>query len=271
MRGRHSWSLLVWASLTLAGQPAAWGYRGTPTDRVAKTTVSFELYRDYLIVVRGSAGPLKGLNFLLDTGATPSVLDPSLARKLHLNTTPTDIAVLSGNVQGRTATVPTLQFGPIQKDNLPVLIEDLSFLQKALPVQIDGMIGLDVLGQNTFVIDYASREIRFGPAPAMPGSIPLQMKEGLAIVDATVNHTPVHLLLDTGAPSLILFEQAAVPISGSKVSGPQSPPRPIGDSDLQTSPRHRQASAASAKQTSAASPHSWSTTSAMQATTSTVS
>jgi hypothetical protein len=128
-------------------------------------------------------------------------------------------------------TVPSLEFGPVRKDNLPVLIEDLSFLQKALPVQIDGMIGLDVLGQSTFVIDYAAREIRFGAAPSMPVSITLQLRQELPIVDATVNHAIVHLLFDTAASSLIMFEQVAVPVAGSKITGPQPPPKPIGDSD----------------------------------------
>ena len=226
MRGRYFWLPVVFTAWAVAVQPIAWADRETGPDRAAKITVSFELYRDYLIVVRGAAGPLKGLNFLLDTGATPSVLDLRIARKLHLNVTPTDIAVLNGSVQGGMATVPRLEFGPIRSDNLPVLIEDLSFLQKALPVQVDGMIGLDVLGDSTFVIDYALREIRFGPAPSMPVSIPLQLKQGLPIVDATINYVAVHLLLDTGAPSLILFQEMSEPASGASVSS-----KAIGDFD----------------------------------------
>lgn len=206
MRGSHFLLLSVLTGLTIAGQPAAWGDRETQADQPVNK-VNFDLYRDYLMVVRGSAGPFKNLNLLLDTGTSPSVLDARLAEKLHLNILPIRIAVLNGNVQGGVARAPNLQFGPIRRDNPPVLIEDLSFLQKTLPVRIDAIVGLDLLGQSTFVIDYASREIRFGPLPSMPGSIPLQMKEGLAIVDAEVNHAPVHLLVDTGSSSLILFNE----------------------------------------------------------------
>jgi Aspartyl protease len=222
--------LVVLTALTFAGQQAAQGYGTVGSDRPPKATVSFDLYRDYLIIVRGSVGPLHGLNLLLDTGASPSVIDPRLAEKLHLNVAPTDVAVLSGNVRAGTATVPSLQLGPIRRDNLPVLIEDLSFLQKALPIQVDGMVGLDVLGSSVFVIDYPSREIRFGPAPSMSLSIPFQMKDGLPILDAAVNHVAVHLLLDTGSPSLILFEETAITVIGSKITGPQPPPKHIGDS-----------------------------------------
>ena len=166
--------------------------------------VDFQLFHDYLIVLHGRAGPLEGLNFLLDTGATPSVLDPQLAAKLSLHSTPTEIAVLQGMTHGATATLPSLQIGPVVRRDLPVLLEDLSFVQKVLPVHIDGIVGLDVLGQSAFVIDYATRQIHFGSSD-LPSSVPLAFDHGLPMLSATVNHHPTRLLLDTGAPSLILF------------------------------------------------------------------
>lgn len=229
MRERSFWLIVVLTAFTVVGEPALWGYR-VPA-RPTKTTVEFQLYRDYLIIVQGSVGSLKGLNILLDTGANTTVIDPRLARKLHLDATPSSVAVLSGNVNGGIATAPSLQFGPIQKDNVRVLIEDLSFIQKALPFQIDAIVGLDVLGQSTFVIDYASREIRFGPLPSMPDSIPLQLKDGLAFVDAVVNHTTVRLLVDTAASSLVIFEELPDPMSGPKGGGVQPSPKRIGDFD----------------------------------------
>jgi hypothetical protein len=233
MRGRCFWSLIVLTALTILGQQETWAYG--QTDRPAKTTVDFQLYRDYLIIVQGSVGPLKGLNFLLDTGANTTVLGPRLARKLHLDATPSGVAVLSGNVKGGIAIAPSLQFGPIRRDNVRVLVEDLSFIQNALPFQIDAIVGLDVLGPSIFVIDYASREIRFGPSPSMPDSIPLQLKDGLAFVDAVVNHAPVRLLLDTGAPSLVIFDELPNPNTGLQGGAPSSPqsPKRIGDFERQ--------------------------------------
>src|ERR1700744_2487218 len=69
-------------------------------------TVKFDLYQDYLMVARGSAGTLKGLNFLIDPGASPSVLDPRLAQKLHLLPSPASIAVVGGSVQAGAAIAP---------------------------------------------------------------------------------------------------------------------------------------------------------------------
>jgi Aspartyl protease len=237
MRGRSYWRLSVLMMLAVAGQPFARAYQAarpglTIQAQTIQAKVRFDLYRDYLIVARGSIGPLKGLNFLLDTGAIPTVLDPQVARKLHLEELPTSIAVLGGRVQGGKAIVPSLEFGPIRRDNLSVLVEDLSFLEKALPVRIDAMIGLDVLGQSPFMIDYKSRAIHFGPPPPLPISIPLRVKEGAAIVDAEVNHVPVHLLFDSGASSFILFDtnmpQSVLPM---KISVVKSSTNMIGDFD----------------------------------------
>ena len=203
---RHFWLVVLLTGLVVVGQPAAKGYADNGIENGGKSRIDFELYHDYLIVLRGSAGPLKGLNFLFDTGATPSVLDPRVAKKLHLITEPTLISVLGGSVQGQMATLASLQIGPITRENVAVSVQDLSSIQNGLPIRLDGIVGLDVLGQSTFVIDYESRQIRFGPLPPMADSIPFHIKGGFALVDATVNHEQVHLLMDTGASSMILFE-----------------------------------------------------------------
>jgi predicted aspartyl protease len=203
MGHRSFWTLIVILGIA-AGHSLAWGSH--ESEQSDQNTVRFDLYREYLIVARGAAGPLKGLNFLIDTGASPTILDPRLARKLHLEQHPARIAVLVGDVSAGQAIVPSLDFGPIQKNNLTVFVEDLSFLEKALPVRIDAIIGLDVLGQSPFVIDYTLRTIHFGRPSPFPISVPLRMKAGLAIVEAEVDHVPISMVVDTGASSLIIFD-----------------------------------------------------------------
>jgi hypothetical protein len=193
-------------------------------------TIKFDLYQDYLMVARGSAGPLKGLTFLIDTGASPSVLDLRLAQKLHLQQSPASIAVVGGSVQAGTAIVPSLNLGPIRRENIPVFIEDLSFFRKALPVRIDGVIGLDVLGQSAFLIDYGARRIHFGFHAVLPISIPLRLVQGLAIVDAEVNDVQAHMLVDTAASSLLLFSRSMPgPVKELKVSAGQRSSDAIGE------------------------------------------
>ncbi len=207
MRCRYyCWLGVMLASLAVAEQPSDIRSPETDARRKSETTVRFNLYRGYLILAQGSAGPLNHLSLLLDTGTSSTILDQRLARRLGLVERPAVIGVANGRVQARATTVPSVGIGPIRRNNFPVLIRDLGFLQRSLLVPVDAVIGLDVLGQVSFMVDYTSREIHFGSPITLPISIPLQLKGGLATVDAELNHAPVHLLLDTGASSLILFE-----------------------------------------------------------------
>jgi hypothetical protein len=188
-----------------------------PTMGDSAGTVRFDLYQGYGMVVHGSVGPLKNLNFFLDTGTNPSVLDSRVARKLDLEREKsTSIAILGGRVRGEEANLSSLQLGPLKQSNLQVVTTDLSFFRKSFPIRIDAIVGLDVLGQRPFVIDYSARVIRFGPAPALPISVPLRLAAGMAVFDVEIDHTPVHLLFDTGAGSIILFTRVTPQSPGVK-------------------------------------------------------
>jgi predicted aspartyl protease len=223
MRGRTFCLLSLLMLLVLAVEPPAKGYtEGKP--------LRFDLYRDYLIVARGSVGSQKDLNFILDTGANPTVLDRRVAQKLHLQEAPGVLAGINGQVQAGLATVPSLQFGPIRKDNFGVVVEDLSFFSKAFPVRIDGVIGLDVVGQNSFEIDYVGSRLLFGTIPPLKNSLPLELRGELPIVTAEVDHLSAHLLLDTGASSLILFApKGPATISRVKASDVQKSSSMMGE------------------------------------------
>jgi predicted aspartyl protease len=179
-------------------------------------TVPFDLYQGYFMVVHGSIGPFKNLNFFLDTGTAPSVLDSRVARKLDLREKSTSIAVLGGRTQGGEANLSSIELGPVKRSNLRIVTTDLSFFQKLFPVRIDAIIGMDVLGESPFVIDYSARVIRFGPVPPLPFSVPFRLYEGMAVFDVEIDHAPVRLLFDTGASSIILFNRVTSQSRGAK-------------------------------------------------------
>jgi predicted aspartyl protease len=198
MGGRNFCLLSLLVLLALASALPARGYTEAKPLR-------FDLYHDYLIVARGSVGSQKGLNFLVDTGANPSVLDRRVAQKLHLQERPSILAGINGRVQAGQTTVPSLQFGPIHRENVNMVVADLSFFSKAIPVPIDGVMGLDVVGQTPFEIDYAAGQISFGLIPSLKNSVPLELRGGLPVVTAELNHLSTHLVLDTAASALIVF------------------------------------------------------------------
>lgn len=204
--------ILALAGLATAGQASANGIHRQLSPEAMNSqngTVRFDLYQGYFTVVHGSIGPLKNLNFFLDTGTNPAVLDSRIARKLNLHGgDPVRIAIVGGRAPGEETSLPSLRIGPVQRSNLTVVVTDLSFFRKVVPIHIDAIVGLDVLGKEPFVIDYSARVIRFGASPVLPVSVPLRLDRGLAVFDAEIDHKSVHLLLDTGASSLILFSKA---------------------------------------------------------------
>jgi predicted aspartyl protease len=212
MRSRSYLLISVLAGVAATVQAPASDVRQPQSVSAASETaasVPFDLYQGYFMVVHGSVGPLKNLNFFLDTGTTLPVLDSRIMKKLKLHgEEPTSLVIVGGRVQGEEATLPSLEFGPVQQSNLEVVAADLSFFEKFLPVRIDTIVGIDVLGRRPFVIDYSARVIRFGAAPTLPFSVPLRLDAGLAVFDAEIDQTPVHLLFDTGASSLVLFARA---------------------------------------------------------------
>jgi len=171
--------------------------------------VPFRLYRGYAIVVRGSIGNLSNLNFLIDTGAVPSVLDRRIARKLRLAGTLGKLSVFTQKLDTEQSNAPNVQLGQLHAEALPVVVRDLSFAEQALGTRVDAMIGFDFLGQSAFTIDYVSRKIVFGPIDTSLAATPYQSRPGYVVVEMQIQQQQQQqllLLVDTGASDLIFFE-----------------------------------------------------------------
>lgn len=170
--------------------------------------IPFKLYRGYAIVVRGSIGNVKNLNFLLDTGAVPSVLDRRIAQKLHLTGTVEKLSVFTQKLETERVIAPNVQLGSLHADALPVVVQDLSFAGEALGTRVDAMIGFDFLNQTAFTIDYESKKIVVGPIDPSLVAIPYHAGPGYAVVELKIQQQTLSLLVDTGASGLVLFAGA---------------------------------------------------------------
>jgi Aspartyl protease len=123
-------------------------------------------------VARGSIGNLKNLNFLIDTGAVPAVLDERIARKLHLDTQGEQIDVFTKKLQTKQAIAPDVRLGPLHAGELRAAVLDLSFEREAVGTKVDAIVGYDLLGQGPFTIDYEARKITVGPIDPLLARIP---------------------------------------------------------------------------------------------------
>jgi hypothetical protein len=168
--------------------------------------IPFQMYRDYLIVVQGSLGGKLRRNLIIDTGTDPSVIDSRAAQELHMAGVVGKLAVHDQVVEVQQAVLPSVQIGTLRREFLPVLIRDLAFLQKDLGIRIDAVIGLDVLSLSNFSINYTTKRIVFGAAPVSGSSVPFQGAPPWLTVTMEVDGVSLHLLLDTAASGILLFQ-----------------------------------------------------------------
>jgi predicted aspartyl protease len=169
----------------------------------------FKVYRGYVLVVEGSIGGVPHRKLLIDTAAYPSVIDQDLARKLHLSSTSDELRVVGQNLKSEAAVVPLVQVGPVETRNLSVQVQDLHGIEKKLGTHVDALIGLDVLGQSSFRIDYERQQLVFGAVGVLQASAPLKQIDRMTYVDTELNGQVAHLLVGSAASNITVFGNVA--------------------------------------------------------------
>jgi Aspartyl protease len=90
--------------------------------------------------------------------------------------------------------------------NVRVMIEDLRYF-RSIGAHVDGVIGLDQLRGQSFVVNYAKKRVIFGPATTAGMRGAPMLANGKAIrVEAELNGRTVWMVADTGAPGTVLYE-----------------------------------------------------------------
>jgi PadR family transcriptional regulator len=189
-------ALLIQARETYSRQsPAA---MPTPSN-----AIPFESGTGFLILVEGQIGPLTRLKFILDTGATHTLVDTRIADRLSLPRHRGKVLNFDRDIRVDRTNLPELHFGPITARNFPALAADLKRVSEFAD-GVDAIVGLDVLGiAETIRIDYRSHLITIKVtaddsanslnASALTVAVPLQGR-------------PAHLIIDTGLQGLLLYE-----------------------------------------------------------------
>lgn len=176
-------------------------------SRTRISEMPFNLYRGYLVIVDGRLGTLEHQNLLLDTGTSPSMIDQKVSAKLGLQGTAKDIALFNTKVTGQMVTLNDIEMGPLHPRNVQVMVADFSKVMDGLGTRIDAVIGLDVLGATSFTLDYQKHRIYFR-ATAERHVVPFTAGPQFITVNLQAGGRDLHLLLDTGTPHLVLFQQA---------------------------------------------------------------
>jgi predicted aspartyl protease len=180
--------------------------RSTGTQ-LASNEMAVEVYSGYLVVARGSVNNAGNLRFLLDTGASNTAIDRRVAERLGLPGQAAKVVSFDKTVALEWTEAQEITFGPERISNVRVMIEDLGYLRSA-GVHVDGVIGLDQLRRQSFLIDYARERIAFGPT-AVSGMHGVPMREDAKSirVEVDLDGRPVWMVADTGTRGILLYEE----------------------------------------------------------------
>jgi hypothetical protein len=183
----------------------------------AESEIHFRLVHNTLIVVSLFADQKEPIDFVFDTGADTTVVDPSILSRLSF--------VPLGQIQQTTLSsvqivprglIRSLSVGLVRVDNVPVLLQDLTELHKMDP-HIEGIAGQSFLAHFNYLIDYRKHLLRIEQAheirDAIDGThVAIEAVENrmFVVTDARAfGRAKLSLVLDSGAGSVVLLRSAS--------------------------------------------------------------
>ena len=169
-------------------------------------SVQFQLYNGGIVIPVQINDYQKQLNFLLDTGAEISIIDKQLSQRLGLPAE-SEVTLLKPEAEALASLVHVreLRVGSLTLRDQSAISDDKQGLSQALGVHLDGTLGLNVLEQIRFKIDYSNTTVTLCPSAKYSedpkgSAVQLIRSGGLLLVPVTFNDSiQDHLCLDTGS------------------------------------------------------------------------
>jgi predicted aspartyl protease len=164
-----------------------------------------------------AADTVDSLRFILDTAAESSAITTEVASRLGADASRVRRMRVVGVGGARVMTavmLRTLSLGGAESRGVNAIVIDGRMLDRR--GRYDGLLGNDVLRRYDVELDVPGEVMRLHDASAASGASPLPValpmkagREGFVAFDALVGGSPVHAILDTGAPVSLLNWHAA--------------------------------------------------------------
>jgi clan AA aspartic protease (TIGR02281 family) len=100
-------------------------------------------------------------DFIVDTGASATVITPTLARRAGVAAggSKAKATGANGHMKATIARLKTLAVGPVEVKNLEVAVISLATLNRTIGQRIGGIIGYSFLKRFRTTIDYSARTV----------------------------------------------------------------------------------------------------------------
>jgi predicted aspartyl protease len=204
MRFPVGWAIFGYLLLQAPSIHSQSAFEGVPANRAV--AVPFRLENGFLIVVKGRIGTQDNLRFLLDTGATISVVDSRVAERFTLERRSRDSFNFDRRLRWEVATFPEVQLGPVRAASVPMLVGRLAEYSENAR-NVDAIIGMDLLRLSSFTIEFDARNIIFHSVTQTNSANGRKQPSDCPILEVQIQGRPVRLIVDTGFPGILLYEE----------------------------------------------------------------
>ncbi|MDE3071256.1 MAG: aspartyl protease family protein [Pseudomonadota bacterium] len=172
---------------------------------------------DPLPIIRVRINGRRDADFLIDTGAPGVVLDPAVARELHLDIESAGRGTFAGGKHAGVSksTIDSITLGTVTIHSLPVMVMPMGGAPAPAGMHVDGIVGTSLLYHFLSTLDYAHGRLILAPRSDSARFVRAAKQHGDSIVPLW--YVPDHFLfaraqvkgaapalfnIDTGAPGL---------------------------------------------------------------------
>lgn len=173
--------------------------------------VPFEITNN-LVILQGSINGSKPLAFILDTGASTTVISDSRAKELGLKLEgKTDATTQGGSIEASFVKGVSLNLSGVEFPKMTLAAIRLSGLEAGLGRKVDGILGYEIFNRFVVEIDYASKVVTFYEPQGYEYSgrgevIPISIEDNTPFVVGKITGPKTiegNFLIDTGAPGIL--------------------------------------------------------------------
>ncbi|SNS85901.1 Aspartyl protease [Ekhidna lutea] len=151
------------------------------------TSIPFELFGDH-IIIQVSVDDSEPLDFIFDTGSGYTVLDEDVTKELGLSGKSIEMNQAASNWQLiKHNTIAINHF--LMEKNIKVYSTDFDHLEISLGMDIDGIVGYDLLKHHSIYVNFDSKTINIydlGKAPKKGDAIPFTLDTSIPVIKGNV-------------------------------------------------------------------------------------
>lgn len=151
----------------------------------------------------------RGLDFMLDTGASVMTIDPGVAKSLNLLLYGKSGVSIGGDLQMSRTRISDATIGDLHLRN--VVFHTVPMTDQAGDSKIVGLLGLDFLASAVFEIDLGHERLTAIPPGAfdsvnLGASVPVELDDGIPRLAIRFAGTDGHFALDYGADQTDVYQ-----------------------------------------------------------------